>query len=651
MSRQEAIVQYGKALKEGRRCYRECVSSGRYPYPQVLEEILQDADTQGTVELGEVEIPMDQIVGTRVSGRKASFAADFMPLLDVDSEFGVKWVALCEAHLGDEGITDPIRAYEYLGRFYVQEGNKRVSVLKSYGAVSIRGTVTRILPAWSDDMAIRVYFEFLDFYALSGIYQVHFNEVGGYPKIQAALGFDPDHIWTEDERRSFISDYYRFKRVFLAQNVEGLPVTTAEALLVWLQVYQLSDLKAMSEERLKDSLSSIWKDVEAVAKGGPISVSTEPDVGSTGVIAHIIKTVRPQARLKVAFVYERDPEESLSLSLHDQGRHELEQSMEDRVEVSVHIADADTSSEAAMDEAAEAGADVIFATSAAQLLDCRKVAARHPGVKVLNCSIAMPYPGVRTYYGRAFETAFICGAVAGALSHGEDVGYIANAPLLGVPAEINAFALGAQLTSPETRVRLDWSGVHADAFERFASEGLEVISNADIPTPSQAQNLEGLCRVCGAERVLLALPTWSWGTFYTKLVKSILHGSWGALEAHGDSAAVNYWWGIGSGVMDVTLGETLPSGVRALADLLREDLAHERINIFHRAIARQDGTVANDGSRWLSTDDILGMDWLCSFVDGRIPAFDELLPAARELDRIEGIHRKDIPPEKGGPVT
>ena len=55
MSRREAIVQYGKALKEGRRCYRECVSSGRYPYPQVLDEILQDADTQGTVELGEVE--------------------------------------------------------------------------------------------------------------------------------------------------------------------------------------------------------------------------------------------------------------------------------------------------------------------------------------------------------------------------------------------------------------------------------------------------------------------------------------------------------------------------------------------------------------------------------------------------------------------
>ena len=64
-------------------------------------------------------------------------------------------MALCAAHLGDEGIRDPIRCYEYMGRFYVQEGNKRVSVLKSYGAPTIPGYVIRVVPAWSDDPAIR----------------------------------------------------------------------------------------------------------------------------------------------------------------------------------------------------------------------------------------------------------------------------------------------------------------------------------------------------------------------------------------------------------------------------------------------------------------------------------------------------------------
>ena len=39
MNRQEALEQYGKALKRGRKTYRDCVLRGRYPYPQVLDEI------------------------------------------------------------------------------------------------------------------------------------------------------------------------------------------------------------------------------------------------------------------------------------------------------------------------------------------------------------------------------------------------------------------------------------------------------------------------------------------------------------------------------------------------------------------------------------------------------------------------------------
>ena len=131
MSRQEAIQQFRQALKAGQKCYRECVHRGRYPYPQVLEERLRDCAVAGRVDLGVLDIPIAQIIGTNTAGRQAAFAANFMPLLDLGTEFAGKWVALCEAHLGDTGITDPIRCFEYMGSFYVQEGNKRVSVLKA----------------------------------------------------------------------------------------------------------------------------------------------------------------------------------------------------------------------------------------------------------------------------------------------------------------------------------------------------------------------------------------------------------------------------------------------------------------------------------------------------------------------------------------
>ena len=85
MSRQEAAAQYAAALKQGRKTYHDCVLRGRYPYPQVLDEIISETMVAGQVDLGVVEIPIDQIKGTKTAGRRTAFAADFMPLLDHDN--------------------------------------------------------------------------------------------------------------------------------------------------------------------------------------------------------------------------------------------------------------------------------------------------------------------------------------------------------------------------------------------------------------------------------------------------------------------------------------------------------------------------------------------------------------------------------------
>ena len=98
------------------------------------------------------------------AGRQAAFAANFMPLLDLGTEFASKWVALCEAHLGDTGITDPIRCFEYMGCFYEQEGNKRVSVLKFLDAPTVSDKVTRLYPGTWDSVESRLYGEFCAFW-------------------------------------------------------------------------------------------------------------------------------------------------------------------------------------------------------------------------------------------------------------------------------------------------------------------------------------------------------------------------------------------------------------------------------------------------------------------------------------------------------
>lgn len=100
---------------------------------------------------------------------------------------------------------------------------------------------------------------------------------------------------------------------------------------------------------------------------------------------------------------------------------------------------------------------MLFATTPPLIAACRKIAVRHPGVRILNCSVSMPYTGVRTYYSRIYEGKFITGAIAGAMAKDDQVGYVASYPIFGVPAGINAFALGARLANPRVKIYLHWS--------------------------------------------------------------------------------------------------------------------------------------------------------------------------------------------------
>ena len=50
------------------KAYKEALVRGRYPYPQVLDEIISDSMVAGQTELGVMEIPIDQIVGTKTAG-------------------------------------------------------------------------------------------------------------------------------------------------------------------------------------------------------------------------------------------------------------------------------------------------------------------------------------------------------------------------------------------------------------------------------------------------------------------------------------------------------------------------------------------------------------------------------------------------------
>lgn len=177
------MTDYVKAYKMGKKDYQYRMMHGMQPTLQVLDDILPPKGSYSEVPLGLVQIPSELIVGTKTAGRRNAFAGNFMPILKENTEFAAKWASLSTSHV-NEGIREPIKAYEYMNKFYVLEGNKRVSVMKYYDVVSIPGTVTRILPPRTEDKENKIYYEFLDFYELTKINYIWFSEEGSFDKLQ-----------------------------------------------------------------------------------------------------------------------------------------------------------------------------------------------------------------------------------------------------------------------------------------------------------------------------------------------------------------------------------------------------------------------------------------------------------------------------------
>ena len=643
MSMQIALEEYAQALRKGQKEYRELLMAGKPAHPLVLDEVLPENNNLPTVEAGLVEIPAERIIGVKSAGRVSAFTASFLPLLDEASEFGAKWINLCMAHLGDTGITDPIICYEYLGDFYVQEGNKRVSLLRYFGAPRIAGQVRRILPVQSEEPRIKAYYEFLEFYKATKLYDVQFRRPGDYAKLIGLLGKKQGEVWTVEECKTFRASYHYFKEAFCSRKNGNTDILPEEALLVWLSLYSYQDLSTMTGAQLKKSIADLWVDLVSTNEDA-VKVQTKAEDGSKSSL--VSRIVSAMDQLNVAFVHQMTPEKSTWVLSHEEGREYIENVFGERITVRSYF-NANTPEECnqLIEQAVAEGAEVVFTTSPPLSRATLKAAVKYPKIRFLNCSVDQPYSSIRTYYDRIYEAKFITGAIAGAIAGDDRIGYITSYPIFGVPAAINAFALGAQMTNPRAQIELRWSCLPGTPQADFFADGIRVVSNRSVPT--QKKMYMDFCSYGTylmsdrGDLTPLATPVWVWGKFYEFVINSIFSGGW--KREKGVSSALNYWLGMDCGVVDVKFSEKLPEGVYQMAQILRTGMQVGAIDPFGRRIVAQDGTVKNDGKKTFTPEEILHMDWLCANVVGSIPAFEEILPVSQDLVRELGIYRDTIP--------
>lgn len=627
-------LAYLEALKRGKKEQKKCLAMGRFPYLPVLDEILTQQNILTEQNLGLIQIPLDHVVGTSTRGRTYAFAANFMPILDEQSEFACKWDALAEAQV-NEGIRDPIKVYEFMNRFYVVEGNKRVSVLKFYGADKIAAYVTRKVPAPSEDLEIKLYYEFMKFNEATGFNTVEFTRLGKANKLLERVGAELP--WDDKTKEDFRGVHFRFTKAYEQCGGNQLPITVGDALATFLKVYSYEEVLNMSIQEFNSSVSKCWKEFVVLTEKNRVDLVMDPK--EVHERRSLFRYLIPSSTktYTVAFLYPKSVEESNWTYAHDLGRSYLEETFPEQIStICVDQVNAENIEEVLEDVVAK-GANIVFEVGIDMMEPSLKFAVEHPEVTILNCSLNTPHKNIRTYYARMYEAKFISGMIAGAMAENDKIAYVADYPIYGMIANINAFALGAACVNPRAKVYLDWSTRKDHDLDCFLTmNDIHYVSNQDMVRPINPTREYGLYKYENGEATNIVMPVWNWGIYYEKLIQGILAGTYKS-EDEGEAKALNYWWGMSAGVIDLVYSQHVPVGVKRLAEHMEYDISVGDVHPFFGEIYAQDGTLKNNAGEAMSPEDIMKMDYLVENVEGDIPSIDLLNEKAKPIVELKGV--------------
>ena len=637
------LTAYINARKLALKEYSNYISQGRNGYLPFLDGALKNIDIVSEVDMGIVDIPLKKIRGTYTYLRSISFARNYMPLMDVDTEFAMKWQHVYNIQ-NKKGLSDPIKVYEYLNWFYVVEGNKRVSVLKYLDNYSYQGHVTRLIPKYDEnDRDIRLYYEFMDFNKKTGINEIWFSKEGSFQELWELIkDYRPSSrmVNEEDRFRYFLSAVYNaFRNVFYELGGDSLPITTGDAFLDFLKIHGIND--AMPEDELRAIMKRFIAEMEYHKGGQTVEVQKSPQLKvESGFIGKLTNRMRYE-KLKVGFAHVNDATSSSWVYSHELGRMHLEHVLAQNVET-VTVTGLPESIEAApiLQKMIDAGCQIIFTTSPSLINATLKVAMENPDVNLLNCSAMHSFKHVNTYFGRIHEPRFLCGIVAGVMTRTGKLGYIAPFPVNDVISSINAFTLGARMIRPDVQVYVEWmqtwnfARATPECTKRIAEQGADIICHHNTLVNRQFSREYGVYTIKREENgeyvpdKYLAVPVWNWGIFYEKYIRSVLAG--GTRLGHDPSSPGtmrNYWWGLDSGLLDFFYARThIPVETRKLIELFKSAIISRSFKVFTGPIRDREGRLVVEEDEILEHPQILMMDWLAEGVICCMPESKGLNP-------------------------
>ncbi len=616
--------EYDRARKRGQKEFALRRARGESGFIPVLNAKREENGVLAFIAQPMRAISLNRIAGTYQASRANSFAANFMPLLSADTEFAYKWINLCDAHL-ESGIRDPIRVYEYLWKYYVAEGNKRVSVLKYFEASSFEAEIIRLVPQWDEtDPEIERYYTFLA-YSKKGVFSdIELSESRKYERlyrIEQRLIAELDPVLDPPDYNAL---YTRFEIAYLPSNCT---LSLGDAFLEYLHIYGFP-VNILPEE-LTARIITLKPQLDILEHPpSPHVVSEEEAEAAEPTLFARLLPVRRNP--KVVFAYSGERAQNNWLGAHEQGRLAMQAELGEKVDSRVlDLPEREEAYDLLVQEAGDAG--LLFVTTPSLMNPVLRFALEHPNCLTLVYSRMQHHYRLHTYFGRYYEAVFLCGVAAGQYTKTGITAYVT--PKLSYArftSDINAFALGVHSVRPDARVLMVTrdvdpkdTGSSALGVKAAAELGADTVFTPHYPALSLPELpysvFTALIAVSpdGTPTRYLAAPDWNWERFYTAIVKSYLNGSLNALLSNDqdESPITSFWWGLGGGVVDVRLGSWSNRTPNNLIRYLRGSISRNLYNPFHGPVMDTEGVVRIPAHSDAPPADIIKMRYLVEGIE------------------------------------
>ena len=243
---------------------------------------------------------------------------------------------------------------------------------------------------------------------------------------------------------------------------------------------------------------------------------------------------------KIAMIYFGPKKDGGWTQAFDEARVKIEKGVGQSIQFVENVPEDASAIKPAVEKFIQRGANIIIGTAFGYSDTFKELAAKHPDIAFLNGSGTTNSDTLQAFYGRTYDTHYLCGMAAGAASKTGKLGFVAANPFGVVNWTVNAYAMGAQKINPAATVNVIYTGAWNDPVKERAAatalfdQGVEVVGqHVDTPTPQVVAQERGKFGTGHhrdmsefAPKATVCSAVWTWDRYLVPEIKKVIAGGW-----------------------------------------------------------------------------------------------------------------------------